>query len=139
MKLCLSVVGKLKDRGLLNHEAAFVKRMRAPLPLEVQEFKTSQAMHLKLSGPTVLLDERGAQFTSKELAALIQTYRDAGTPRLNFAIGDAHGFTDEERARASKVMALSRLTLPHRLARVLMVEQLYRASTILEGHPYHHE
>ena len=87
----------------------------------------------------LLLDERGAQFTSKELAALIQTYRDAGTPRLNFAIGDAHGFTDEERARASKVMALSRLTLPHRLARDLMVEQLYRASTILEGHPYHHE
>jgi 23S rRNA (pseudouridine1915-N3)-methyltransferase len=113
--------------------------MRGPLPLEVQEFKTSHAMHLKFLGPTVLLDERGQQLTSKELAAWIKTYRDAGTQRLIFAIGDAHGFTDEERARASKVMALSRLTLPHRLARILMVEQLYRASTIIEGHPYHHD
>ena len=139
MKLRLLVVGKLKDRGLRDHEAAFALRMRAPLPLEIREFKSSEAMQSKLTAPTVMLDERGEQITSRELSDWISAYRDAGTARLNFAIGDAHGFTDEQRSQASKVMALSRLTLPHRLARILMVEQLYRASTILEGHPYHHE
>ena len=139
MKLCLLVVGKLKDRGLREHEADFVQRMRHPLPLEIQEFKTCDTMLQKLSGPTVLLDERGEQVTSKELAGWISAYRDSGASRLSFAIGDAHGFADKQRTGASKVMAMSRLTLPHRLARILMVEQLYRAATILEGHPYHHE
>lgn len=139
MKLSLLVVGKLKDRGLSDYEQTFIKRMRHPLPLEVHEFKSSAAMLQRLSAPSIFLDERGEQRTSQDLAEWIGAYREAGTATLSFVIGDAHGFTDAQRAGADKVLALSRLTLPHRLARILMVEQLYRASTILEGHPYHHQ
>ena len=58
--------------------------------------------------------------------------------RVDLLIGDAHGFDDAARSRADRVLALSRLTLPHRLAQLLLCEQLYRAGTILAGHPYHH-
>ena len=85
-----------------------------------------------------MLDERGEQLTSEALAALLGGWRDAGVREVEFAIGDAHGFDDEARRAADHVLALSRLTLPHRLAQVLLVEQLYRAGTILAGHPYHH-
>lgn len=86
----------------------------------------------------VTLDERGRERTSVELSrwlgARIQDGRD-----LVLAIGGPDGFAEEVRARANESWSLSRLTLPHALVRVVLVEQIYRAVTLLDGHPYHRE
>jgi 23S rRNA (pseudouridine1915-N3)-methyltransferase len=105
----------------------------------------SEAALLKLversSGRTtpvlVVLDSRGKQMTSEELAAYIESQRSADVQQLIFAIGPADGFSDETCSRASKLLSLSKMTLPHELARVVLLEQIYRAFTILEKHPYH--
>jgi 23S rRNA (pseudouridine1915-N3)-methyltransferase len=84
----------------------------------------------------VALDEHGTEPTSAELAAWLEERRAAGQP-LAFVIGGPDGLDEAVLARAQYQWALSRLTLPHALARVLLAEQLYRASTMLAGHPYH--
>ena len=90
-------------------------------------------------GAVVFLDERGTQLDSRELAGWLTDLREHGRRRAAFLVGDAHGYDDDDRRRAERTLALSRLTLPHRLAQVLLVEQLYRAVTIVTGHPYHHD
>ena len=73
------------------------------------------------------------------LARWLDTWRSGGVRQVSFYIGDADGFTAEDRDGAERLLALSRLTLPHRLARLILLEQLYRAATLLAGHPYHHD
>ena len=85
----------------------------------------------------VLLDSRGRQLSSEELAERIGRLRDEGTQRLVMAIGPADGWSAEILKRADLVLSLGRITLPHQLARVVLAEQVYRAFTILAGHPYH--
>jgi 23S rRNA (pseudouridine1915-N3)-methyltransferase len=85
----------------------------------------------------VLLDGRGKQFSSEELARWLGRMRDEGQQRIVFAIGPADGWSDEDRSRASLLLSLGPMTLPHELARVVLSEQVYRAFTILSGHPYH--
>jgi 23S rRNA (pseudouridine1915-N3)-methyltransferase len=85
----------------------------------------------------VLFDERGAGLDSAQFAAMLGEWRDSGTPGVSFIIGGADGLDAVLRERASKVLAFGGMTLPHQLVRVLVLEQLYRAGTILSGHPYH--
>ena len=85
----------------------------------------------------ILLDSRGKQLSSEELAERVGRLRDDGTQRLVFAIGPADGWSDAARKRADMMLSLGRITLPHQLARVVLAEQVYRAFTILAGHPYH--
>ncbi|WP_158942035.1 23S rRNA (pseudouridine(1915)-N(3))-methyltransferase RlmH [Granulicella sp. S190] len=85
----------------------------------------------------VLLDSRGLQLDSEEFAGRIGRLRDEGTQRIVFAIGPADGWSDGARKRANLLLSLGRMTLPHQLARVVLAEQVYRACTILAGHPYH--
>ena len=87
----------------------------------------------------VALDEKGRHFTSREFAALLQSKLDDGTPALTFALGgpDGHDATLLKSARTK--LSLSKMTLPHGLARVTLLEQIYRAVTILTGHPYHRD
>jgi len=84
----------------------------------------------------VLLDSRGKQFSSEELAEFLEREQVNAIPLL-FAIGGSDGFSDEARRRAGFTLSLGKMTLPHELARVVLMEQLYRAFTILEHHPYH--
>lgn len=91
---------------------------------------------LKPESWLVALDERGTLLDSLELARLVATARDAGR-ELVFAIGGDEGLDSPVRERAWKVLALSRMTLPHRLARLVLLEQLYRAFSMLRGEPYH--
>jgi 23S rRNA (pseudouridine1915-N3)-methyltransferase len=86
---------------------------------------------------SVALDERGKALTSAQLADGIGSWRDAGTADLGLIIGGPDGLDPSLRDRAQLVLALSALTWPHQLARVMLAEQLYRAATILAGHPYH--
>ena len=138
MRLRVIAVGKLKDRGLEAIVADYVKRCRPLMPLDVVEVKSHSALRTRAGDRPVVLDERGVTPTSTELARWLSQWRDAGVRELDFLIGDAHGFSDADRGGARRLLALSRLTLPHRLARVVLVEQLYRACTIVAGHPYHH-
>jgi len=85
----------------------------------------------------VVLDETGSLMTSETFAQDLRTRTLAGLSELVFAIGGADGHGDEVRARANSLLSLGRMTLPHGLARVVLAEQLYRAATILTGHPYH--
>jgi 23S rRNA (pseudouridine1915-N3)-methyltransferase len=85
---------------------------------------------------TVLLDVEGQQFNSHDLAAQIEAWQNAGTKEVAFVIGGHLGVAEEIKRRASVRWSLSRLTLTHELARVFVVEQLYRAHTILRGLPY---
>lgn len=86
---------------------------------------------------TILLDERGTAMSSQALADLIARWRDDGVREARFMLGAADGHSDEDRASADLLLAFGPATWPHLLARAMLLEQLYRASTILAGHPYH--
>ena len=86
----------------------------------------------------IVLDERGTQATTRELAAWLQGWMAEGVSPA-FVIGGADGLDDSVKARAARLLGLSKLTLPHALARVMLAEQLYRAVCIIKGHPYHRD
>jgi 23S rRNA (pseudouridine1915-N3)-methyltransferase len=85
----------------------------------------------------VALEERGQSLTSDDFARLLADWRDAGQPGVSFALGGADGHAPELRESARLRLSLSSMTFPHGLARVVLMEQLYRAATMLAGHPYH--
>jgi 23S rRNA (pseudouridine1915-N3)-methyltransferase len=85
----------------------------------------------------VLLDSRGRQMTSEAFAAWLGTHRDEGAQQIVFAIGPASGWSETARKRAHLLLSFGPMTMAHNLARLVMAEQLYRAFTILTGHPYH--
>ena len=88
---------------------------------------------------TILLDERGEQLGSVELARRLERWRDEGRREARFLIGAADGFDDAERAKADLLLAFGRATWPHLLARAMLAEQLFRATSVLANHPYHRE
>ena len=85
----------------------------------------------------ILLDSRGQLLSSEDLAQQLGQLRDRGTQRLVLAVGPADGWSASTRQRANVLFSLGRITLPHQLARVVLAEQVYRALTIIAGHPYH--
>jgi 23S rRNA (pseudouridine1915-N3)-methyltransferase len=88
---------------------------------------------------TVLLDEKGEALGSSELARRLERWRDGGRREARFLIGGADGFGAEERERADLLLAFGKATWPHLLARAMLAEQLYRATSLLANHPYHRE
>ncbi|MEF2231400.1 MAG: 23S rRNA (pseudouridine(1915)-N(3))-methyltransferase RlmH [Pseudodesulfovibrio sp.] len=94
---------------------------------------------LKKGDAPILLDERGDRLTSRQLADRVRRWTEAPNQRPVFIIGGPFGLSDEVRAAARESIRLSDLTLPHELARLVLLEQLYRAATILCNMPYHHD
>jgi 23S rRNA (pseudouridine1915-N3)-methyltransferase len=88
---------------------------------------------------TILLDEKGEQLSSVELARRLERWRDEGRREARFLIGAADGFGDAERAQADLLLAFGKATWPHLLARAMLAEQLFRATSVLANHPYHRE
>ena len=88
---------------------------------------------------TILLDEKGEMLSSMELARKLEQWRDGGRREARFLIGGADGFSETERASADLLLAFGRATWPHLLARAMLAEQLFRATSILANHPYHRE
>lgn len=86
---------------------------------------------------TVVLDERGSDFPSDEFAGLLGRWRDDGVREVQFLIGAADGHEDASRDRADLLLSFGRATWPHLLVRAMLAEQLYRATSIIAGHPYH--
>ncbi len=88
---------------------------------------------------TVMLDEKGKQLSSVQLAGVMEEWRDTGIRECRFLVGAADGFDDESRKSADLLLAFGKATWPHLLARAMLAEQLYRVTTIIAGHPYHRE
>ncbi|WP_298271701.1 23S rRNA (pseudouridine(1915)-N(3))-methyltransferase RlmH [Geobacter sp.] len=153
MKLRVLWVGKTQEEWVRRGIDEYAGRIRRYAPLELAEARdekgaAAEAMRarecdrleklLPRNTRLVLLDERGEEMTSPQFAAFIARQRDSAVPELAFAIGGAYGFADSFRARADRTIALSRMTLTHQMVRVVLLEQLYRAHTIINGEPYHH-
>jgi len=124
--------------------ADYLRRCSALARCRVEAFRTEEAMLdwlERLAGRTpsvvVLLDSRGRLMTSEAFAGWLGARRDEGTQQIVFAIGPASGWSEAARQRASLLLSLGPMTLAHALARLVIAEQLYRAFTILTGHPYH--
>ncbi len=142
MRLRVVAVGKLKDAALQGLCDRYLRRLRPLFATEVIEVRSLDALRQswkRTPGVHVVLDERGDPMSTRELATWIGQQRDLGSPKISLYIGAAEGFDTADRAAADRLLALSRLTFPHRIARLMLIEQLYRAATILAGHPYHND
>lgn len=160
MRIVVAAVGRLKDgpeRELLDRylkRSSQVGRSLGLAPLEMIETPEGRAETaalrqadeatrlLKLADRcdvVVALDERGREFDSRAFADLLARHRDAGAAGMALLIGGADGHGDAVRSRANVKLSLGRITLPHGLARIVLAEQVYRAMTILAGHPYHRD
>ena len=122
----------------------YVERSRRLASVDCVSFASEGALLQEVNRSTgrvaaqlTLFDSRGDDLTSEQFAAALGKLRDEGVQRLILAIGPADGWSKVAIARAGRVLALGRLTLPHEVARVVVAEQVYRALTILAGHPYH--
>ena len=146
MQLTLAHIGPRpgsKD-GFESLVQGYLERCSAFARCRTEAFRNQEAMFDWLerqNGRTpalaVLLDSRGKQMTSEGFAAWLGARRDQGSQHLVFAVGAASGWSEADRERAQLLLSLGLMTLPHELARVVLAEQIYRAFTILSGHPYH--
>lgn len=120
-----------------------IKEMAASKNLPAAATQRAEAELLQKNIPAksfvVLCDERGKDMPSRDFAAKIKTWQEQGMASLVFLIGGADGVTDDVRKCASFTLGFGRLTWPHRLVRVMLLEQLYRAQQINAGHPYHRD
>ena len=119
----------------------YTKRLSRFVTIEARSVASEEALLNVLYGRNrpfgVLLDSRGKQFTTEEFAGFIEAHQSRSTQTLLFVVGPADGFSEKTLKSASQLLSLGKMTLPHELARVILLEQLYRAFTILKGHPYH--
>ena len=104
---------------------------------EAHLLKFAQRSGTRAAHSLVVLDSRGKHLSSEELARFLDNYQNRNPQPLLFAVGGADGFTDEVRTAAAFVLSLSKMTMAHEIARIVLLEQLYRAFSILRGHPYH--
>jgi 23S rRNA (pseudouridine1915-N3)-methyltransferase len=144
VKLKVAWIGKTKEAAVQSLTDEYLKRLSRYADIEGVALKDEAAL-LKLCARDarpvrqvlVLLDQRGKQLSSEELARFLGDYQDRNPLPLLFGVGSADGFSDQARQAATLVLSLGKLTLAHELARVVLLEQLYRGFTILKGHPYH--
>ncbi len=127
-----------RNMGFMQTE---LREIESPRGLTGMACKTKESALLLEAIPghahAIILDERGRDMDSVGFARLLEDLRDQGVGMAVFAIGGADGHTDEIRQRANHKIAFGKATWPHMLARLMLCEQLYRAMTILSGHPYH--
>ncbi len=138
VKLNIVWIGRTKQRAIDDLTAEYLKRLSRYVAAEGLELPSEAALLKKADKATlVLLDARGKQLSSEELARFLDEHQNRGTQALLFAVGSADGFSKSVSGKSTFQLSLGRMTLAHELARVVLLEQLYRAFTILKGHPYH--
>ena len=147
MRLTIITVGHKMPDWVTTATQDYMKRMPADCSIEIKEIKpdlspAKEAVKMSSAIPkgsrVIALDERGKDQTTQQLATQLTNWRQEGVD-IAFLIGGADGLDTSIKENAQALWRLSSLTLPHAMARVLLVEQLYRAWTILQGHPYHRE
>ena len=127
-------IGRSPEAHLI---ARYAKRIAWPIKLTELPDTGGTVPAPQPQSRTVLLDERGRQLSSEEFAALLGKWRDEGVRETRFMIGAADGHGDAARASADLLLAFGAMTWPHLMARAMLAEQLWRATSILAGHPYH--
>ena len=139
MQLTILAVGRLRDRPIQALCDDYVRRIRRHLSCEVVEVKTHAQVCKRLSDQArvILLDAGGRTFDSKGFADWFGQQLTYERRDLVFVIGGAEGHSEAVKQRTDETLSLGPMTLPHRLARVVLAEQLYRALSILRGEPYH--
>lgn len=143
VKITVAWIGKTKEPAIQTLTDEYLKRISRYAEVAGLALKDKAALIALANGgrqrerhKLVLLDSRGKQLSSEEIAEFLKREQLNATPLL-FAIGDSNGFSEEARSLAGFSLSLGKVTLPHQLARVVLVEQIYRAFTILKNHPYH--
>jgi 23S rRNA (pseudouridine1915-N3)-methyltransferase len=144
VKLRIAWIGRARSSPIQSLTAEYLKRLSRYAASEALELMSEAAL-LKLVDKNaartqpvlVLLDSRGRQLTSEEIANFLEYHQSHGTQELLFAVGPADGWSETTRTAANHILSFGKITLPHELARVVLLEQLYRGFTILKGHPYH--
>lgn len=157
MKFALMVVGKTATGYLKQGIDEYIKRLSHYVSFDMQhladikntkkltESQQKQAegncilQRLEASDYVVLLDEHGREYTSMEFSSYIQKRMSSGARRVVFVVGGPYGFSPDVYARANDKLSLSKMTFSHEMIRLIFTEQLYRACTILNHEPYHHE
>lgn len=157
MKTTLLVCGKTVDPLLIKLTDEYIKRLTHYTDFEmmvIPDLKNTKAMSEAMqkekeaelilkavegADEVVLLDEHGNEYSSVQFAQKIENWQNRGIRKLVFVIGGPYGFADKVYKRATSKISLSRMTFSHQMVRVIFVEQLYRACTIIKGEPYHHE
>lgn len=129
--------GKIARSPEAELVARYRKRLTWPCTITELPETGGRVAPAQTPGRTVLLDERGKQLSSEDFAALLGRWRDDGVRETRFVLGAADGHPPQERAEADLLLAFGKATWPHLLARAMLMEQLYRATAILAGHPYH--
>ncbi|WP_061927054.1 23S rRNA (pseudouridine(1915)-N(3))-methyltransferase RlmH [Altererythrobacter epoxidivorans] len=129
--------GKIARSPEAELVARYEKRLTWPVKLTELPETGGRVPDPQSPFKTVLLDERGKNLSSEELAEILGRWRDDGIREARFVLGAADGHSREERAEADLLIAFGKATWPHLLARAMLMEQLYRVTTILAGHPYH--
>lgn len=158
MRLVIAAVGRLKtgpERDLFERyaeRASAAGRAVSLTPLELTEIPESRASRpsdrvaeetgkllaaIPKGARLIALDSRGRNLTSEDFAARLAAMRDGGAPAAAFLLGGAEGLTKEATAGADLTISYGAATFPHQIVRILLAEQIYRAITILSGHPYH--
>lgn len=150
MRYQITAIGQVKQTFIAKGCSFYLERLRPYTKVEVIEAKASKAQQVDTlkeeegvqllkgsSGYLIALDEGGKLFSSEQLAAYISDLENRSISQVSFLIGGAAGHSDTLKQRVAASFSLSPLTLPHDLARLVLLEQLYRAETIRAGHPYH--
>ena len=153
MRVLIAAIGRMKKKSpeetLMSD---YIQKTRWPVDVkEMEEKRALEGEALKRAESDLLLnvvpqgakivalDEKGALLSSRELAEQLRRWQDEGAPAVCFLIGGANGHADTVKNKADLKLSFGRMTLPHMLARVVLAEQIYRAKTILDGHPYHRD
>lgn len=157
MKITLTVIGKTEVGFVRQGIEQYMKRLQHYVQFNIQYVGDVKGTHnmseaqqqiaegkallatLEASDQVVLLDEHGSERTSVDFSQWLQRRMAGGGKRLVFVVGGPYGFSPEVHRRANEEISLSKMTFPHELVRLIFVEQLYRAFTILRHEPYHHE
>jgi 23S rRNA (pseudouridine1915-N3)-methyltransferase len=140
LKIVVLAVGRMRDKAMATLCDDYVQRARRHVPVEVVEVDDGAALSRRLpaGAAVVALEPDGDAWTTQQLAAFLEGQMVHGARAVAFLVGGADGLPRDAVGRAAHRLSLSRLTLPHRLARVVLCEQIYRALTIIRGEPYHH-
>jgi 23S rRNA (pseudouridine1915-N3)-methyltransferase len=147
VKIKIAWIGKTKEPAIQALTDEYLKRISRYAEVESVALRDEAAL-MQISGrgagakawaksTLILMDSRGKEFSSEQFARFLGDYQDRNPLPLIFAIGGADGFSEASRAAAQQSISLGKMTLAHELARVVLLEQIYRAFTILKGHPYH--
>jgi 23S rRNA (pseudouridine1915-N3)-methyltransferase len=145
LKIKIAWIGKTKEPAIAALTEEYLKRIARYAEVEGITLRDEPGLLAKFGkaaqgnakSTLVLLDSRGKEFSSEQFAKFLGDYQDRNPLPLVFAVGGADGFGAEAQSAAHHTLSLGKITLAHELARVVLLEQLYRAFTILKGHPYH--